>query len=75
VLRVDIRREGRRYKILRNRTYFGEAVHKRQSYQGEHEPIINQPGWSRCSRRCSRLAPPGLAAAERVFRLAKTLFG
>jgi hypothetical protein len=31
VLRVDTLRERRRYKILRNRTYFGEAVHKGQS--------------------------------------------
>ena len=32
--------KGTLYKILRNRTYLGEAVHKGKSYPGEHEPII-----------------------------------
>ena len=35
------------YKILRNRTYIGEAVHKGQSYPGEHEPIVDRATWDR----------------------------
>jgi hypothetical protein len=29
--------------MLQNRIYRGEIVHNKQSYLGEHEPIINQP--------------------------------
>ena len=39
--------KGTLYKILRNRTYIGEAVHKGQSYPGEHEPIIDRATWDR----------------------------
>ncbi|MFB9265958.1 recombinase family protein [Bradyrhizobium erythrophlei] len=33
------------YKILNNRVYIGEAVHKGTSYPGEHEPIIDRRLW------------------------------
>lgn len=33
------------YKILHNRVYLGEAVHKGTSYQGEHEAIIDRKLW------------------------------
>jgi DNA invertase Pin-like site-specific DNA recombinase len=33
------------YLMLQNRIYRGEIVHNRQSYPGEHEPIIDQPLW------------------------------
>jgi site-specific DNA recombinase len=39
--------KGTVYKILRNRTYIGEAVHKGQSYPGEHEPIVDHATWDR----------------------------
>jgi DNA invertase Pin-like site-specific DNA recombinase len=39
--------KGTLYKILRNRTYLGEAVHKGQSYPGEHEQIVDQATWDR----------------------------
>ena len=39
--------KGTLYKILRNRTYLGEAVHKGQSYAGEHEPIVDRATWDR----------------------------
>jgi site-specific DNA recombinase len=39
--------KGTLYKILRNRTYLGEAVHKGTSYQGEHESIIDRATWDR----------------------------
>jgi hypothetical protein len=39
--------KGRIYKLLNNRVYVGEAVHKGVAYRGEHEPIIAQPLWKR----------------------------
>jgi site-specific DNA recombinase len=39
--------KGTLYKILRNRTYLGEAVHKGKSYPGEHEPIVDRGTWDR----------------------------
>jgi hypothetical protein len=39
--------KGTLYKILRNRTYLGEAVHKGKSYPGEHRPIIDRATWER----------------------------
>ncbi len=33
------------YKLLRNRVYIGEAVHKGTSYPGEHEAIISRELW------------------------------
>jgi site-specific DNA recombinase len=37
--------KGTLYKILRNRVYIGEAVHKGQSYPGEHELIVDRATW------------------------------
>jgi site-specific DNA recombinase len=39
--------KGALYKILRNRTYLGEAVYKGQSYPGEHEPTVDRATWDR----------------------------
>jgi DNA invertase Pin-like site-specific DNA recombinase len=39
--------KGAIYKILGNRTYLGEAVHKGTSYPGEHEAIIDRPTWEK----------------------------
>jgi site-specific DNA recombinase len=36
---------GALYLMLQNRGYRGEIVHNKQSYPGEHEPIIDQPLW------------------------------
>lgn len=33
------------YKILNNRVYLGEAVHKGTSYPGEHKPIVDRKLW------------------------------
>lgn len=33
------------YKMLNNRTYLGEAVHKGESYPGRHKAIIEQALW------------------------------
>src|SRR6266498_1713568 len=39
--------KGAIYKILGNRTYLGEAVHKGTSYPGEHEAIIDRATWDK----------------------------
>ena len=39
--------KGNIYKLLRNRVYLGEAVHKGESYPGEHEAIVGQDLWDR----------------------------
>lgn len=35
------------YRMLSNRAYIGEAVHKGDSYPGEHDAIISQETWDR----------------------------
>ena len=35
------------YKMLNNRVYVGEAVHKGTAYPGEHKPIIDRALWDR----------------------------
>jgi DNA invertase Pin-like site-specific DNA recombinase len=35
------------YRMLSNRAYIGEAVHKGESYPGEHEAIIERETWDR----------------------------
>jgi len=37
--------KGYLYRVLNNRVYLGEAVHKGMSYPGEHEPIIEPRLW------------------------------
>ncbi|WP_193140978.1 recombinase family protein [Meridianimarinicoccus sp. MJW13] len=35
------------YRMLNNRAYIGEAVHKGESYPGEHDAIIDRDVWDR----------------------------
>ena len=35
------------YRVLNNRAYIGEAVHKGESYPGEHDAIIAQETWDK----------------------------
>jgi site-specific DNA recombinase len=35
------------YRILSNRTYLGEIIHKGNSYTGEHPPIISHDVWDK----------------------------
>ncbi|MFP7572316.1 recombinase family protein [Marivita sp. S2033] len=35
------------YRMLNNRTYIGEAVHKGESYPGEHDAIIDRAVWDK----------------------------
>ena len=39
--------KGRIYKLLHNRVYIGEAVHKGTAYPGEHQPIIAKALWDK----------------------------
>jgi site-specific DNA recombinase len=42
---------GALYRILQNRIYLGEIVHKEKSYRGEHQPIIEMALWNRVQER------------------------
>lgn len=35
------------YRVLYNRTYLGEVIHKEKTYPGEHEAIVTQDMWRR----------------------------
>jgi len=39
--------KGAFYRLLNNRVYLGEAVHKGRSYPGEHEAIVPRPLWDK----------------------------
>jgi hypothetical protein len=39
--------KGAVYKVLANRIYLGEAVHKGVAYPGEHAPIVDQRAWDK----------------------------
>ncbi len=58
------------YKILHNRTYLGEAVHKGNSYPGQHKAILDIEAWDavhallktngRVRANCTRAQTPAL---------------
>jgi hypothetical protein len=39
--------KGAIYKVLANRVYLGEAIHKGVAYPGEHTAIIDQRAWDK----------------------------
>jgi DNA invertase Pin-like site-specific DNA recombinase len=39
--------KGGLYKLLNNRVYIGEAVHRGKAYPGEHQPIISKNLWDK----------------------------
>ena len=39
--------KGTVYKLLNNRVYVGEAVHKGTAYPGEHQPIVSRALWDK----------------------------
>lgn len=45
---------GALFHLLRNRIYIGEIVHKKQSYRGQHEPIIELSLFERVQRRLAK---------------------
>jgi DNA invertase Pin-like site-specific DNA recombinase len=56
--------KGTVYKLLVNRVYIGEAVHKGRSYPGEHEAIIPRELWDRVHAILAE-SPHGRAAQNR----------
>jgi len=57
---------GALYLMLQNRIYRGEIVHNKQSYLGEHTPIIDQPLWDAVQAQlASNAAERNLGARNR----------
>ena len=46
------------YRMLSNRAYIGEAVHKGESYPGEHDAIIDREVWDKVSCHPDPKSPP-----------------
>ncbi len=65
------------YKILHNRVYIGEAVHKGTSYPGEHEPIIDRVLWDQVHSilKVNPHKRAGYARAQSPALLRGLLFG
>lgn len=56
--------KGLLYRLFNNRVYLGEAVHKGESYPGEHKAIVPQELWDRVHARMTE-SPRKRAAATR----------
>ncbi len=65
------------YKLLNNRVYIGEAVHKGTAYPGEHEPIIDKKLWDEAHAilKGSPRTRAGQARAQAPALLRGKLFG
>lgn len=65
------------YKLLNNRVYIGEAVHKGTSYPGEHEAIIDRALWDQVHHilKVSPRKRAGYARAQTPALLRGLLFG
>jgi DNA invertase Pin-like site-specific DNA recombinase len=65
------------YKLLNNRIYIGDAVHKGTAYAGEHQPIISQHLWDRVRgiMRASPRVRAGRTRAATPSLLKGLLFG
>ncbi|AMN39044.1 recombinase family protein [Rhodoplanes sp. Z2-YC6860] len=57
--------KGALYKLLNNRTYVGEAVHKGTAYPGEHQPIIDRALWDKV-HSVLKESPRKRASATRI---------
>ena len=57
--------KGYAYRVLNNRVYIGDAVHKGTAYPGEHEAIIDRTLWDRV-HAILRESPRKRAAATRA---------
>jgi len=57
--------KGALYKLLANRVYIGEAVHKGNAYPGEHEAIIDRSLWDR-AHQILKQSPRKRAATARA---------
>jgi site-specific DNA recombinase len=56
--------KGYLYRVLHNRVYLGEAVHKGTAHPGEHDPIIDRALWDQV---CALIVPSPRARATRVL--------
>ncbi len=57
--------KGYLYRLLNNRVYRGEAVHKGTAYPGEHEAIIDPRLWEQVHDIMSESPASGRTIAER----------
>ena len=65
------------YKLLANRVYIGDAVHKGTAYPGEHKPIVTRELWDRV-RATLQVSPrmrAGSTRASAAALLRGLLFG
>ena len=53
------------YKLLANRVYIGDAVHKGTAYSGEHKPIVTRELWDRV-RAILQVSPRMRAGSTRA---------
>lgn len=53
------------YKVLNNRVYLGEAVHKGAAYPGQHDPVIAQDLWDKV-QSILKVSPRQRAAQTRA---------
>ena len=69
--------KGYLYRLLRNRVYVGEAVHKGTAYPGEHEAIIDRKLWDKVQAilRESPRKRAGHSRAQTPALLKGILFG
>jgi site-specific DNA recombinase len=69
--------KGYLYRVLRNRVYVGEAVHKGTAYPGEHEAIIDRKLWDKVQAilRESPRKRAGHSRAQTPALLKGILFG
>ena len=63
---------GALYRLLANRVYLGEAVHKGKAYPGEHQPIVDP---ARFAAVQDRLAAQGRARSHGLRAAAPSLLG
>ena len=65
------------YKLLNNRVYVGEAVHKGTAYPGEHQPIISRALWDKvhATLRVSPRVRAGRTRASTPALLKGLIFG
>jgi len=45
---------GALHHLLKNRIYVGETVHRKESYPGQHQPIVPRPLWEKVASRLRR---------------------
>ena len=51
-------RRGSLFYLLKNPVYRGKIVHRKQVYDGEHEPIVDEELWNAVQMKLSMKAPP-----------------